>query len=596
MKHTTHRPDSFTAVALGALLAVVLLVPATARATIIAYDGFATADDLVTLRGIDPYGAVNDLTTQSPFVPGYSGTWKDGTTATSQWGDLSVGLESSLLGDELIGGVQFDGSAGDSRAYRSLDGNPSGTTFYFGGLLQLDGNTDLTGTNLTGFIRNHTLSDSAFFNDSSATNVEGIMWGFQGDGSQIDLVMRVRQDVDGFSPTNVEQRYQTLASNVSVGDTHFVMFKLEMDVLSGPSGGTQFGNDRVSVWVDPTEITNQAAAGAPDYVFSNYALSGSDNLDRMTFASNDFANPVSYDENRLGTAWGDVAVRSQVVARDDFGDYSPGALTPSDAGPSANGGTGFGAGWSDTGADTDYFDVVNVTTPLAYAGQTAGSFGDAQALEIQGAGPERGIERPLAATESGDLYASFLLRWDTGFDQGDLVDFRFYSGGSQVARAGIKVDNDPGDGDMFAGTTSVSFSDFEFDPSEDHFVVLRVFRTGNGSEYNAITVWLDPDFTDYTSPDLTGTGATTFTSIDSFRIGPARSRQRRVGVVGQPAVRTLVGRRSHARARAIKLGVRAATGVGPVRRPTAPSQSRHERAVERLTPGISAASMQAQPR
>ncbi len=310
----------------------------------------------------------------------------------------------------------------------------------------------------------------------------------------------------------------TLLPNVSVGNTHFVVLKLEMNAL----GTITTGNDRVSVWINPTDITNEGAAGAPDATFTDFSLSQPDHIQRLVLASDNFGNQASYDEHRFGTAWGDAAPQQDLVARDNFEAYAAGAnLNP---GP-LNAGQGWGGAWTAEGG-TLTFSVEDPGTPLAYSDTGVYHNGGQRALRVRGfgatgGGSERSVRRSLDAPESGDLFASFLIRWDGAFETDDFVDFRFLDGGSRVGRFGIKGDFAGGGGDFFAelGTTGAGGpAGLQFDPTDDHLLVARLFKDQGSSTYNALSFWVDPVFTDFTNPDYTHFNDSGLSGVNAIRI------------------------------------------------------------------------------
>ncbi len=472
-------------------------------------------------RGIGAYqpGELAGGTLQNPAIPGFSGGWKNGTQATGTWRFEDVGLEAAGQWGEIGGRAAFNGfGSGIRRVYRNLGPYQPSNVYYFNGLLRLDGNADLTGANVAGFLQDKGLSDAGFFSSSSARDQEGLAWGFQGDGSEIDLVLRHRYDPDPAAGNQGQQMlYDSLVENVSVGETYSVLLKMVKDVESITTG-----NDRVSVWINPGDITNEAAAGAPDFEFTDFSISQTNSIQRLVFASDSFGNPVSYDEMRFGSAWGDVALRNRLVARESFESYA--APINVDTG-TLNGGVGWGGPWDHTFPQaTSTFSVEEPGSPLTYSTPSVSHIGGDQALRARGfggtgSGSERAASRVFDAPESGDLYASFLVRFDGTIDTDDLFDFAFTNGNSAVGRVGVKGNAGANDGDFFAaaGTDAAFMPDLEFDTSEDHLIVSRLYKNAGSDTYNAVALWIDPEYADYNNPDLWQTASSSYDEVTGVR-------------------------------------------------------------------------------
>jgi len=282
--------------------AMALGVAAEAEARLIAADQFIIGAD----PGIGEYTA-GDLAwnaNQNPTIPGFSGGWQNGTAATGTWDAATNGLTQGAACGTGGGRVAYSGYGGGARrVYRNVSNPPSSSVYYFNALLRLDTDSDLTGLNVGGFYRNLSLSDTAFFNSNSARDQEGLGFGFQGNGSQIDLVLRHRYDADPAPGNQGHQMHvDTLLPGAQVGETYRIVAKLEMNAEP-----TTTGNDRVSIWISPQDFTAEALAGPPTMQFVDFSLSNTNNLDRLVFASNSLGNRVSYDEMRLATTWRDAA-------------------------------------------------------------------------------------------------------------------------------------------------------------------------------------------------------------------------------------------------------------------------------------------------
>jgi MYXO-CTERM domain-containing protein len=277
----------------GAAAALVMALAAPAPADPIAADSFR----------VGPGGhAAGDLTPQNPPVEGFTGAWQDGTSPTDNWAVFPAGLTHPAVMHPTGGAVQYLGGEGTHRAHRSLDSYsaPGGdVVYYMSGLVRLESDIDQSGLSLMGFTNKQGLTDDQFFNATSDNQIQGLQWGLEGTGGQIDLVLRHRQQRSGIG---IRQFTDVLVPDVQVGDTHLVLLKLEMNEGNG-SGG----NDFVSVWVNPATVTSEAAAGAPDFTFWDYSLFGSTAIDSLVVGKNSLATFFTYDEPRFGTTWEDVA-------------------------------------------------------------------------------------------------------------------------------------------------------------------------------------------------------------------------------------------------------------------------------------------------
>ena len=276
-----------------------------AEAKVVAADSFIIGGN--PANGEYTAGDLAGNANQNPTVPGFSGGWQNGTTLTGTWDAAAGGLQSDLAGGAGSGSASYNGYGGGiRRVYRTLASYsaPSSTpTYYMNMLLTLDSDADVTGLNVGGFYRNMNLSDTAFFDSAAARDQEGLGWGFEGDGAQVNLVMRHRYDPNPAAGNQGQQMLvDTLVPNVKPGDTYHIVAKLEMNKF----GTTTTGNDLVSVWVNPADTSSEAAAGAPDAQFVDFSLSGNTNMHRLVFASDSLGNRVRYDEPRLASSWGEA--------------------------------------------------------------------------------------------------------------------------------------------------------------------------------------------------------------------------------------------------------------------------------------------------
>jgi len=183
-----------------------------------------------------------------------------------------------------------------------------------------------------------------------------------------------------------------------------------------------------------------------------------------------------------------------------------------------NGGTGFSGAWT---ADTAVTEVVDPGTPLSYDPAAGPIGGGHRALRLNRPGTSAyEAERMLATPESGDVYVSFLLRWDEGtVGANDFVSLFFDdTAGPSIGVKGNQASSS-GTKDFYTRLTSggtVAYSGNIGDNTTTHLVVGRLFKDGS-TNYNSFSLWADPLWTDEANPDVTATGDAGFASFS--RIG-----------------------------------------------------------------------------
>ncbi len=188
---------------------------------------------------------------------------------------------------------------------------------------------------------------------------------------------------------------------------------------------------------------------------------------------------------------------SQLAAVDNFA-YDPGELN------GASGGDGWGGDWS---ANTGVTEVVAPSVPLSHDFGNGIALEGSNAVAISGnnnSAASRVFDAPLAGD---DVYVSYLIRWSEGtVDKNDFLNIWLNDvGGPSVGVKGNE-DSDTGTRDFYVRTyngPSVAYAG-EITGSEDHFLVARLFKTGDhGDNYDGINLWVDPLFSDAGSPDAT---------------------------------------------------------------------------------------------
>ena len=273
---------------LGTFVVLVLVVGKSVSADVIAADGFVVGDGGY---------ATGNITGQNPTVTGFTGAW---STNTATIGVVATGLEYPGVNSE--GGTARFTHTGDlsdnpRQAYRSLGSyDDTQDAYYFSGLMSFDANfaTDTDGYARMGFVSGTS--------DDDDTSVFGVQWGFQGNGDGgVDAFVRVRDYLGGTAMNEY-----TIAEDIAVG-THLFVVKLQPN-----SSG---GSDAMSIWLDPADVSSEAAAGDATWSQSTLAWVPSDDpgfstgylVDMLVLKSFSVgANAVvGYDEARMGTAWDD---------------------------------------------------------------------------------------------------------------------------------------------------------------------------------------------------------------------------------------------------------------------------------------------------
>ena len=178
------------------------------------------------------------------------------------------------------------------------------SVYYMAGLMSFDSSfsTGISSTAYTGFLNTEDTNDNSVTTPDPGAGSGlrlGVQWGFQGNGAGgVNAMVRTRE-TDG-DIENIENK--VLATSIAPG-THLFVAKVEPNV----SGST----DRLTMWLDPTDVSSEAAAGAPTLapeLVSNWVPGGSDTsriVDTLVFnATNVGANtPVGYDEVRFSDDW-----------------------------------------------------------------------------------------------------------------------------------------------------------------------------------------------------------------------------------------------------------------------------------------------------
>jgi hypothetical protein len=290
------------------LASVALLGAGSAHAELIAADSFLSGDDPSAGEyrdtGSEQFVGAADGT-QSPDVFGFTGAWSGSGSTVAQWTAEAGGIGSDL--DYEAGGrARFDGVDNlQRRVQRSLDTYTPADTYYMSFISTAAlGETDGDGFVGLGFTDNVTDSQMEL---GGPDGMRGLLYGYKAnpDGTT-DLVIRHRDRLSdgtsfGAADTVIATDVEPAGSENSVD---YVIIKVEFDAaLFNPDG-----NDVVTVYLNPTDISSEAAALASSSTttFNTFSLAANDDLTQLTMTGIDYSRPASFDEPRLGTEFADV--------------------------------------------------------------------------------------------------------------------------------------------------------------------------------------------------------------------------------------------------------------------------------------------------
>ncbi len=189
--------------------------------------------------------------------------------------------------------------------------------------------------------------------------------------------------------------------------------------------------------------------------------------------------------------WGTCGVnaRAELVASDNFDSYAVGELN------GQNEGIGWNGAWV---ADTATSEVITPSTPVH----------SANTVQFNGTSPDNNtpLYRQLATTQSGDIYVSYVFRYDEGLDGNDFVTLWLDDVGNESSHLHTE-------GSAFLGVTGGNGFFVRLSESNDgsarsqqetgfgplqgqaYTVVGRLFKDGS-TDYNKFTMWIDPTLDD----------------------------------------------------------------------------------------------------
>ena len=203
------------------------------------------------------------------------------------------------------------------------------------------------------------------------------------------------------------------------------------------------------------------------------------------------------------------SANAAIVAQDSFQSYTaPGPLAGN------NGGSGWAGAWGSAGGNPT---VIDPATDLVANGNNGGN----RAVQFA-ANNDNAAYRTLASAQSGDIFFSFLFRFDIGtggsIGNNDFLALWFdnVTTGSHTGRPniGLKSQEGPSDTDYFV---RLSLGDEEYSTTQAVVgttvqLVGRLFKDANAN-YNRMSLWVNPTNSDLGSPDAT---AMIGASISSF--------------------------------------------------------------------------------
>lgn len=275
---------------LAAALTLGVAAPAS-RAALIAADAFLIGGD----PAVGQYTETPLATTaggQNPVVAGFTGAWAKGNTTTSQLAPRDVPQSGPInSGYPTSGGSVLITDANEAirLAQRTLAAYTPASTYYLSGIVRRGAaDTGFNGLAYMGF-------GSAFPDASVASataNNYGVYWGFAGNAATetVDLVIRHRSAAN--TMTN-----QVVLAGATAGVDYTVLARLDYNV----SGG----QDRITYWINPTDLTSESAATASAQAtgtLASFGLNVTSDLTRLTFAANSYMGGLArFDEARLAT-------------------------------------------------------------------------------------------------------------------------------------------------------------------------------------------------------------------------------------------------------------------------------------------------------
>ncbi|MBT3296767.1 MAG: hypothetical protein HN383_15970 [Verrucomicrobia bacterium] len=157
-------------------------------------------------------------------------------------------------------------------------------------MVQASGTLDTSGLVLGGF--GNTDDPTDIVGGGGGDDPQGYWVGVKGDGSELDLVLHHRAGEDNMA-TDV------LLDGITLDETYLVIIK---SIVNGGGGSAE----ALSVWVNPTDVSSEAALGtAVSGLSTDQSLFGTA-FTQLSFYGDSLEMVVRFDELSLGTALSDV--------------------------------------------------------------------------------------------------------------------------------------------------------------------------------------------------------------------------------------------------------------------------------------------------
>lgn len=245
---------------------------------------------LVAGDSFDNYSGESNIVGQNPTTTGFTGGWLDegsgSYTAASSGLGYHNGSQALVTGD---GSVQIIVANSTNReTERVLDNPPAGLagTYFLSGIIAPPTPRAGLGQANAGF--------AMFQLQDRVSNLPADTFNIQFGVNAEEVRVRAR------SVTNANPTDFTVLNSFTPNENLFMVLKVEENINSF--------RDRISVWVNPSDLSSEVAAGPADAVFE-VGTSDQNNanraFDRFGFRTVNFdgSQTAAYDEFRAGTDW-----------------------------------------------------------------------------------------------------------------------------------------------------------------------------------------------------------------------------------------------------------------------------------------------------
>ncbi len=237
---------------------------------------------------------------QNPTIAGFTGPWvgNNATNSVQQWGvfEPSINVPDATGGRARFNGFGTTDPTVQRRVHRTLTAYAPSSTYYFSIVSQVQAG-DQNGSGFVGAGFTGAGTDGVFA--GSVDNLRGLLVGSSATGtSSSNLVIRHR---DQTSPGVFGTTDRVIITNVADQAVNRLIIKLEVNAV----GGNQ---ERVTVWVNPTDISSEAAASTSvtPISFLDYSMTTSSDITQLTLTGINHSKVGSFDEMRFGTTFADV--------------------------------------------------------------------------------------------------------------------------------------------------------------------------------------------------------------------------------------------------------------------------------------------------